>query len=1162
MRFNHGVELASRAAVIRLGRPAVTFAFVATFAVALTSTRPAMSAPAPNPSPSPSPIGYIPPEPDRCLTSSSTGTDVSVSLNSNALPAPATDLVCDAQCRTIAHNLHLDSGIGPNGVLDPGVAYSLKQAGVDLSKLDPDTSTDFWKGPSSSADESQDNALSIQSWDFADFKDYICSSSGHFRFNIRTRAGGGTAQDLTLMLSKDVHTFLLRKELLRRLGYKVPAMKYLPHVKIKFPDVKTRDFILKYILPRHTGLSAARWCTVSSAVQSKDKTGLDTIPCTTMPPAYADSTDPLEVWFQDVIVMQATPLIFNLAIGPPISQVPGSTSLRQEGPRTLRALSVLYGLADVPESINQFDWYAARQANGTVSLHTPDQANFATTLDDADWMLRRMSSLTPGDISQIVANSYYPEPIAKVLVEKLKARKSSLFKAFSLGTGDMLPCNGKVTPACFDTKVSEPPGLKNGKITQQEWPGWASRFAHGDPQSPLRGLQWYFVSEAQANAMETLISEANKYLPQINQQKDFAAHAQELLQKFITTGQVQKMPIWAAPIVSFGPNISRQVVLGQYLGTNNLVQLADNFGFSATVGLMLASDVLPAWVSAQGLIETTGNITVTHLKPLTSLKSGVTERLSGEIVPLVFMDSAQIFKTIADAQAGASSETPDQLKKLLGNDLAMLDKFLGPGESLILSETLTNTQQLTAGLSAAGVTLAPSVSGSIQGNEILLHRIQFYRPTNNPNMITVFNDSGELANIILSAEFTLGSAAQFPVFSMSAKAAAGSGTSHIYTVNIQPDPNANPALYEGSAALSAALKTGSVDVLDRLEHGGTVLHVDFKDSSSSVQFFHWIRRTLKTDSMLDVALPDGTSGKYITLSEGKQTGSSYQSLAQEAATYLVQRLSGTTTFGVDTQANPNPGQTFLGHSQTRNAAFQGVRVTDPTGQKDIDISNPYVRVQYRWEGWDMSAQDALGKTGDLTAKYGYKVYPDGFLGSTTSVKMYELAFVLNFYQAGINDLLSMTTVTEKAFEKYYHDRHNCDQYYSDSTQMPGDDVTICAALDRFESGFSNYRKGISDPSKKAQVIFQIVTNLEQFAALQDVIRLMGGSDATGQPLNIYVASQITGFRDSSEDLSDPFYSNTLGHSDPDNPTGIVDSVENILGIQDGEFNMSWMRDVL
>ncbi len=119
-----------------------------------------------------------------------------------------------------------------------------------------------------------------------------------------------------------------------------------------------------------------------------------------------------------------------------------------------------------------------------------------------------------------------------------------------------------------------------------------------------------------------------------------------------------------------------------------------------------------------------------------------------------------------------------------------------------------------------------------------------------------------------------------------------------------------------------------------------------------------------------------------------------------------------------------------------------------------------------------------------------------------------------------------------------------------------DASSSCSAIDRFRAAFDSYRQGIQDPGEQATAVFNIASNFEQFSDFSDFVKWVGG------PSNFYLTSVISGFREGSENLSTPVYSNTLGQTDNQNPNGVIDSAESILGMGDGEFEAQWIRDTL
>src|SRR6185437_16244070 len=163
-------------------------------------------------------------------------------------------------------------------------------------------------------------------------------------------------------------------------------------------------------------------------------------------------------------------------------------------------------------------------------------------------------------------------------------------------------------------------------------------------------------------------------------------------------------------------------------------------------------------------------------------------------------------------------------------------------------------------------------------------------------------------------------------------------------------------------------------------------------------------RTLETSETLGITLPDGSNQGYIDLTEGDQSGVHHQRLATDAATYLLQRLTHNTTLSIDTASSPNPGQSFLGHSQTRQAELQA--------QSGTDLIDPSVQVNYRWEGWNISRKDTLKLTDFLSAHYGFELYPQGFLNDTQNIKLYEILLSVILYSKALDHIVATTPQQE------------------------------------------------------------------------------------------------------------------------------------------------------
>ena len=371
----------------------------------------------------------------------------------------------------------------------------------------------------------------------------------------------------------------------------------------------------------------------------------------------ASDINPTTVWFQDVIAMDATPFIYNVALDPPITQVPGSNppQLEPEAERTLRALSVAYDLVDVPESINEFDWYAAEVQNGDVTFSVETQANFAATLDDAQWVERKIAALTADDITAIVAAASYPDADrAGARAENLRAPELAELGAESQERRTFRSTRRSRSAPRSRTARSDPGGDINGKQVPG-WYGYADQFAFPDPPSPLHGLPWFFASMAESNGLENLVDYANTRF------------------RRSTRGRGERQPepahrAGAREVLLDGRGAERSARrLGRAGGERRAAALAQHrhgrvrghepdsaarryLRLPGDGGIDRRRERLAVGRLGVGAGRGERLDQVTHLMPLTSMKQAVTTPISKLLVPLVFADASNVFSQISALQ--------------------------------------------------------------------------------------------------------------------------------------------------------------------------------------------------------------------------------------------------------------------------------------------------------------------------------------------------------------------------------------------------------------------------------------------------------------------------------------------------------------------------------
>lgn len=1057
---------------------------------------------------------------DFISQSSTGGTQVIIPLQGDG-PLPANDL------------LYIDKD-GKSRGLTQGQAQDLQRnSKVNLSKLNPVISNE-WKGHSFADDEAMDQALPVKSGDLVTFVEATPASKPRFKIAVSAKGADGNLLPMTILLTPTLHTLLLRKELLRRLGYAVPPMKYISKVRIKFEPTKDKtaeevrnsflvvpvDAIDTPDIFDSTSSAAKHWCSVAPQVLQENKS----IPCRADP----SETDPLVVGFQDVAVMTPSPLyenpkynikkkqIFNLALDPPIV---GSGVTSPQTDRTYRSLAVIYDLVNFSESINQTEWYAGRVQSENVTFPLPESTNFSCSRDDAEWAINRMNALTRSDIEQMVSNSYFPDAVSKVVVEKIIARRNSLISLFKLNTAAMQ----------FDPKVTDLPDLQNGKILKVDWPGYASNFAYGDTPSPIKGMKYYFLAQIEGQTLDNLIAKANAEIPNLDYQTQINNHQKELNKK-LRTGEITRIfrKVWVAPLAGINFIADREVIGGNYLGTNNPIQVVDTMGFSITAGIIMGVDGLTAPYSVNASAQGSLNYTLTHVRPIRPpaafRQAAIPTSIKSAIAPLVFKGASGILDRAYNLQ-NDKTKSPEQITQALGSDMQKLKEYIAVGDSLILTESVTGVETVTA-QAAAQVPWSPAASITAGPNQGIIRRIQFFRKSE--NLVQVYVDNGDYLGLTAAFEFTVGLPAQFPIITLFAKKTRGEARAKIYELSIDPDQRDNPQFFANSRALSKILKTGSTAVLDELPNvSPSFLDVRFDDTTTSKQFLMFGSRHLKLNGDVYAKYYDPTAGSYsdgayIALSDGIQSGKNYQLLATDAATYAIQRLANSTNYGYNTYIAPNPGQTLLGSSKTRDVDFQARY--DKSG-----ISSKFIRIQYSWEGWSSNYDQTMKVINTkLNPQYGIKFFDDNVLHDISKIQLFDLATNFYIYEPAINNLLAMSPQTEKALEQKYHDLHECDRQNNTMSQV---DLDGCDGLQKFKNAFKHLRKASeTDHMKFSKDVLDLVGNFQRFAPFQDMAEAFGGIQ------NIYINATIDGYRVGTETASNRIYSTqSIGVQDPTPP---------------------------
>jgi hypothetical protein len=823
----------------------------------------------------------------------------------------------------------------------------------------------------------------------------------------------------------------------------------------------------------------------------------------------------------------------NLAIGAPIRKGANGTFRALES-RELRALVVAYAITDLGESIGQADWSVGRVEAGQVLLPSDQPGRFSCTLQDAQWILGSVARLTRKDFVDIADEGHFPPAVAALAVEKMIARRDYLMKLFEVKT-ENLP---------FDSKVSLPPDLREGRLLRQDWPGYASRFSFGEEEAPLTDLGYVIAAEAESGALSDLVSLANSQIPALSIDSQTTTHIQELSNRLFdnylaSNGQEQRIPLeaWSKPLVGGGLVLSRDIVLGNYLGVENRVQLADTIGYVTQAGFVIGVDGLPTLISVNGVIQGAITRTYTHLKPLVSAKQQLKEPIRNLLVPWLKKRTADRLERLASIDAQRLD--PDHVKKELETDLQDLKSALGKGESLIITTSISGSAGLGVGVGLNAI--HTTASGQISKPEVKVRRLHIRRI--DEQTIQVFQDNGDTGGLQFSAGVSL---VNFPVFSLSLRSNPGEARMKYDSVNIGGDLDKNPELLDHTAALASLLKTGSTEALrGPTKRPRYEIRTDFRDSSRSVSFLQWHKRTLNTKETIQADRNDGGTARYIEVTEGSQSGRNLQALTTQGVNWLLNRLTAGKA-SVNFPASEDPGQSIGGKSKTRQATLQALA--------DDHLSEPLVRIMYRWDGWSAPRKDAENILNEIRDRYeDDAIYPDQVLDQVKRIKFYGISVSLDIQERGLKAMAEMPETQLKALLDRASLAHSCDSDVGDQT--------ACGAIDDYRSAWKRYQN-LSKPENQAKLVdrgetlLKLASRAERFLPFDQLTALLGGED------RYYLHSTITGFRQGSEEGDSTISSSTLGKPRGTRRMGPVDELQAILGIDGGEFNGYWTREIL
>jgi hypothetical protein len=993
----------------------------------------------------------------------------------------------------------------------PDEARALKSAGEvkDLSLLNPDDTSILWKNQlgGQPIDDLKNLELNLTG-DEVELVSYSKEANGRMAFITKKTNAQGLLKIYQMNLDMKGHNALIRKAMLRKIGYNIPAIENLRQIRIKFKSVFAKREFVKEIL-RLTYEEPKRW--VISDPESDD-------PYLTL---------------QDVIVFEGPDdKIYNLARG----DISDASTI--QGRRLLNALLVPYFLSDVPQSVNLFSWVGSQIFNQQLCMPYADSEAFRTlSLDDARWILRRILNLSRTDWVEVAKATRAPEEVQAVLVEKLISRRNYLRQYMKM--------ENESREITVNTDISMGNRLQKGKLIGEEWPQFARHWAGVDPDSPwnLEEMMGFGKSLALANAISNTIYELNtRYMPRtdvgfavFDHQLDVSARA---FADFIATHEIQKKSLGFWSTKFFNTNIiaGRDTIAGNYLGTENIVQIADTIGFATEYGRFYLGENLPF---ANGFASGSAKLFVvktwTHIKPLASIKAGLQEPFRNLVVPYFKKQASTPLDKISELKSQKDVLSAEELDKQIKEQLGAFNKMFGSGESLIVSMSMGPDLDFTVG---KGLNHDAQLFARLHDKLTSINRVHIFHK--DEKTVQVYVDPA----LFNALDFTLGLRLKIPIVEIGFGRQDGVAATNFFEFNLDSDLSANPNFFDQVAAVSIAMNGGSKSVLSNFKKPWTI-NFNFWDKNRTGKLFSARYLHSNTSNMLKITNPDQKQAEYIRRTKGERTGQDYQAVLLDVTNALISEKLKVAN-KINTPNSGNPGDTVMGKSVTRQVVVEAELT-----KNSVKWDNMFAGVNYRWKGWQMKRAEAEDVMNELQKTFGKDLFRRVELHDTEKIQFYSVEVEVDLY--------------EKAFARIYN---LTDDEVQTIFEHFGKQIQVAESSSPLDHG-NQWANSIIGDLKSLRKAYQngdrktVVDNLTDILEVaESQLEFQGFKLFVGGEQNLFARGTLRGFRVGAENGKQDIQSESLGQIGSYKPRGPLEFVQSNMNIAGGEFFLTWLLNPL
>lgn len=1020
---------------------------------------------------------------------------------------------------------------------------------IGLDELDPDTTSSVWKKYAAKLHwRGQDAAamapindleqLNLQeNGETLEFDGFIPSPSERYYFTAHKFLPGGKLKIYQIFLDPKGHNMLLRKALLRKIGYIVPPTDRLATVRIKFKNSLHRKNVALEIGAK-TFRKNYPWF-INANIENEDD--------------YLD--------LQDVIVTEGpNDRIYNFARGDMEAAVP-------QGRRLFNALLVPFHLTDSLESLNLLEPEAAKVINNQLILSHPDSVAFGNiSYEDARWIMRKILKLDRSQWQDIFAQVKAPAEVSALWMEKVIANRNFILEKLNF--------QNEFKPLPFDVSISMGERLQKGRLivakksddaTSRDeirtWPGYARNWIGILPKSPQSRDEMMKIAKVVGfgAGLKAAVAKLNTYIPKTDLVWKQISHKMDLdVTHFLESASQHKdVPIprkwWTTKFydIDFAP--SRNLVTGAYMGTDNRIQIVDSLHLGVEGGFFFSKDGLAPSLSVTGNVKGWWMLTYDHLKPTRNVDDYFKLPYRNIIVPYYQSQSQHPLEEITKLQPPADKQLTDEeqveLSDKLKAQMAKFDEQLGENEAVIVTRSFGPEFNIKA---AKGVSNTVEVFLRFKERFTIIDRVQIYRKDKNTIQVSfdpgAYNTAGPALGI---------GSNKLPFLNLNFDwewKKKGVITTSVFEFNINPDLQENPNFFQNIWAVTAALRGTSIEYFQDMQKEHWKIEHHFKDPSFSAAIPFGRLKVASTTDQIRINDKNGNAIDFVRRVQGYRTGIDFQTLAFGVATYLLQKKSA--LLGINPPNNGNPGDTIKGSSFARivRLEVEGTAKTQ-TNPSGVRWDNIFGNVQHAWKGWNAKRDKAEKIMQEINGMYGQEVFAKNSLYDTKEIQFYTIDVRLSFYQKALYHIAQLTDdQVDEFFKSYYR---GPSVIHQEGTFQENNTWATAIKID-----LKTLRRAIQEGNKKkiAESFADIIDVAENQLEFTAVKKMVGGMQ------NLKIDGSLRSFRDGHEE-TDPgvdadLPTNTGGQIGSYEPEGPLAAQLSKMRISPGQGLILWLLNTL